>query len=237
MKGNIIFDRNRFERVSAFCKRNGLVPQYSKIRLSQELKNGQGNYTFEVTGKNATTAVGDVALNRNDLFIPFSIGLFLQNDTNVPSGKAPLLSYPVQLNSTIPHFQKPEDVEAIYNGLLEIKMDTTVVNESFPTEVFRIVPETQPVGVVAGVVTSKVLPEFDLKDVMLPLAPEYYMQGTINTNINLSFNGNGANFGLCNTGTDATNTTHKSRVVLLMFGVLVKNGADRADDIEQVLNA
>lgn len=239
MKQNIFFDRQRFEVLKDWCKKEKVTPQLSKIRLSRELRDGVGAYEFLLDDKKMDLVAGDVALNRNDLFVPMSIGLFLQVDEKNPSGKAPLYTYPLGKNRQLRYFKKVEDVEAIYNGLMKIEMDTTVVNQSFPCEVFRWVPETQPVMMLDSSnkeQTTGLLPQFDASESMFPLAPEYYFQGTIDTKISVLFNGQNSNFTVVEPTDDSDSSTHKARLVLLMTGVLVKNAADKAIDVSQLMN-
>lgn len=237
MKNNIFFDRQRFEKVANYCRKNGLTPQFSKIRLSQELKDGQGNYRFYLDEKKNNLAEGDVALNRNDLFIPFGIGVFLALGKKGKEGRSVLQTCIARNNYDVPHFKTPNDVEGFYNGKLSIMMDSTAVNESFPMEVFRKVFDLDRDNI------HRQMPQFDTDKALVPLAPEYYFQGTVDTELTLSFDGNGVKFDLMES-TDGTaaptpiaDNERSARVVVLMTGVLVKNAADRAADINNVLNA
>ena len=239
MKQNIFFDRQRFELVKDWCKHNNVTPQLSKIRLSRELLNGVGAYDFFLDDQKMNMSVGDVALNRNDLFVPMALGVFIQIDEKNPSGKAPLYTYPLGKNKQLRYFKNVADVEAIYNGSLKIEMDTTVVNQSFPLEVFRYVPETQPVVMLDS--TNKeqsvgLLPEFDCSDAMFPLAPEYYFQGKIDTKLSVVFNGQNSDFTVVEPSDDSDSNTHKARLVLLMSGVLVKNAVDKGINISTLIN-
>lgn len=236
MKNNIFFDRQRFERVAKFCRKNKLTPQFSKLRVSQELKDGQGNYRFYLDDKKMNLAEGDVALNRNDLFIPFGIGVFLALGKKGKEGRAILQTYPVGKTDRIPYFKNFLDVEAIYNGKLTIQMDSTVANESFPMEVFRKAKTSIDWD------SAKRFPSFDMDDVLVPLAPEYYFQGTVDTEISLSFDGNGIEFDVMASPDGEAAVTQLSpqersaRIVVFMTGVLVKNAAAHAADINNVLN-
>lgn len=237
MKNNIFFDRQRFERVTNFCRKYKLTPQFSKLRVSQELKDGQGNYRFYLDDKKMNLAEGDVALNRNDLFIPFGIGVFLALGKKGKEGRAVLQTYPMRENHSIPYFKNAIDAEAIYNGKITIQMDSTMASESFPMEVFRKVTK------IDGQNTIQQVPLFDMNEALVPLAPEYYFQGTVDTEITLSFDGNGVNFDLkaspdgTSAPTDIPTDERSSRIVVLMLGVLVKNAAAHAADINNVLNA
>lgn len=237
MKNNIFFDRQRFERVTNFCRKYKLTPQFSKLRVSQELKDGQGNYRFYLDDKKMNLAEGDVALNRNDLFIPFGIGVFLALGKKGKEGRAVLQTYPMRENHSVPYFKNAIDAEAIYNGKITIQMDSTMASESFPMEVFRKVTK------IDGQNTIQQVPLFDMNEALVPLAPEYYFQGTVDTEITLSFDGNGVNFDLkaspdgTSAPTDVPADERSSRIVVLMLGVLVKNAAAHAADINNVLNA
>ena len=237
MKNNIFFDRQRFERVAKFCRKNKLTPQFSKLRVSQELKDGQGNYRFYLDDKKMNLAEGDVALNRNDLFIPFGIGVFLALGKKGKEGRAVLQTYPIRENYSVPFFKNAIDAEAIYNGKITIQMDSTMASESFPMEVFRKVTKMSRNR------NNGEVPLFDMDEALVPLAPEYYFQGTVDTEITLSFDGNGVNFDLkaspdgMAAPDDVPTNERSSRIVVLMLGVLVKNAAAQAADINNVLNA
>lgn len=229
-KQNIFFNRERYEKTLAWCKANGIVPQESKLRVSVPLVNGMGQYEFDIKEK-ADTIIGDVSLNRNDLFIPYGFALALMFDENIPTGKSSLLSYPILASKASEGFMTA-DAEAIYNGKLEIIIDQTQVNESFPTEVFRHVPETQPCVILDSdnnTVSTGLVPQFDMAEVMHPLAPAYFLQGTMDTKIKVTFNGNGSNFAIASTDNPTqASTTRSARLVFLSVGILVKNAADHA---------
>ena len=216
---NILLDRARMSLTLAWCRKYGIVPQTSKIKLSQPLQDGVGNYQFNINKDSVNASVGEVGIDRNDLFIPFGFGVFHTIDGVTPSGKTPLLSYPVQASANADGYLT-EDIEALYNGSLQIRLDQTQVNQSFPMEVFRYVPETQPI---AGVKA-----QFKLEDALHQLVPNYFLQGTMDTKIEISFNGTGSSFAVAEKATPTTaSTTRQARLVFFMVGVLIKNAADQ----------
>lgn len=220
-KQNIFFDRERFEKVQQWCKSHGVVPQISKLRVSEKLVNGQGNYRFDIKKEHANTLVGEVGLDRNDLFIPFSLGLLLNIDAVEATGKTPLMSYPVLASENADGFLK-SDIEGLYNGILTILFDQTEINASFPLELFKHVPQTQPQA-------GAIVPEYDIQDILVPLAPAYYIQGTYDSKIAINFNGNGSDFSIASKATPTeVDATKCARVVLYMNGVLVKGAAEMA---------
>lgn len=230
-KQNIFFDRERFEKVQAWCNANGVVPQISKLRVSQQLVNGQGLYRFDIKKEQANTLIGEVGLDRNDLFIPFAIGAMLQIDGKEATGKTPLLSYPVKASAAADGFMT-DDIEALYNGTMTIIMDQTEVNASFPMELFKHVPQTQPCVLLDSSNAAKstgLVAEYDIQDVLVPLAPAYYFQGTVDTKLSVTFNGNGSDFSVASAATPTTaDATKAARIVLYMSGVLVKGAAEKA---------
>lgn len=230
-KQNIFFDRDRYEKVLAWCNANGVVPQISKLRVSEQLVNGQGLYRFDIKKEKANTLAGEIGLDRNDLFIPFAIGVLLQIDATTPTGKTPLLSYPVKASAAADGFLT-SDIEALYNGNLSIVFDQTEINASFPLELFKHVPQAQPcvtVGSDSTAISTGIVPEFDIQDILVPLAPAYYIQGTFDSKITINFNGNGSNFAIASATAPTTeDVTKAARIVLYMNGVLVKGAAEKA---------
>lgn len=230
-KQNIFFDRERFEKVQTWCKAHGVVPQISKLRVSQQLVNGQGLYRFDIKKERVNSLIGEVGLDRNDLFIPFAIGALLQIDSKEATGKTPLLSYPVKASAAADGFMT-NDIEGLYNGILNIVFDQTEVNASFPMELFKHVPQTQPCVLLDSSDNAKstgLVQEYDIQDVLVPLAPAYYFQGTVDSKLSITFNGNGSNFAVASQANPTTaDATKAASIVLYMSGVLVKGAAEMA---------
>ena len=209
-----------------------IVPQLSKIRLRARLENGRGNYQFYIQSEKTNPQMGDVGLNRNDLFIPFNMGLFHVFDNVPANGKAPMHSYPIKATDAHRGYLT-EDIEALYGtGNLQIRLDQTQVNESFPLEGFRYVPETQPVVIYNAMTeimqSAGLEPQFSLDDVMKQLVPTYKLQGTFDTKIEIQFNATGSDFSLAEAGETAASASHQAWLVLYMEGVLLKSAADSA---------
>lgn len=229
-KSNIFFNRERFESVLKWCKQNGVVPEESILRVSQPLKDGNGQLSFDI--KNGKRSQFDVVLDRNDLFIPTGclVALAFEKTDSFgnPLGTAPLYTYPQKANAAVSCGFMTEDAEALYNGLMSIKFGQTVVNGSLPMLNFKHVPSTQPCLTGDGSADC-VVPEFDLMDAIYPLAPKYYIQGTEDIKIDINFNGVGGNFKVAAGAAPTTHdTTRTATVYLIMSGVLIKGAADKA---------
>lgn len=226
-KSLVFFNRERFEKVVKWCQQNGVVPEESVLRVSEALQSGVGTYMFDV--KNGKKAATDVVLNRNDLFIPFGMGLFIAFDgstsAGAPDGKGVLYPYAPKAGTNNPIGFANDDIDALYNGLMQISFGQVVINSSFPLINFKSIPETQNVAIYDGteLVSANIQPDFDIYKALYPLAPAYYMQGTEDINIRIDFNATGSDFTL----TAPSGTEVAPRLYLYMSGVLVKNAAEK----------
>lgn len=227
-KSIVEFNRSRFERVVKWCNANGVVPEESFLRVSEALLSGVGTYNFDI--KNGKKAATDVTLNRNDLFIPFGIGMFIafdgKNSAGNPDGKGTFYTFAPKAGTNQPIGFTKDDIDALYNGILSMNFGQTVINSAFPMLNFRHIPETQNVAIYDGanMVSANIQPQFDILDALYPLAPAYYMQGTEDIQIRVDFPASGANFAL----TTPSGVTVEPRLYLYLSGVLVKNAADKA---------
>lgn len=224
--------QKRWQQVQKWCAANGIVPQESVIRVAVPLENGKGNYEFNIL-EQIRRFQNDKTLNRNDLFIPYNMGILLgfeETEANgTPKGKAPLYSFAPKAGVQHEVGFMTDDIEALYNGMLTISMGQTQVNKAFPTLNFKHVPETQPIGIYNGeaFINSGIQPEFDLNRALYDLIPNYLFAGTEDIKVSLQFNATGSNFAVA-LGSDPTeeDTTHTPFLYFYMTGVLVTNGAE-----------
>lgn len=240
-KRNILFEKKRFNVVKKWCADNGIVPQISKLKITRDIENGVGYIDFDLKSNQLSTP-GDVALNRNDVFIPFGIGLFLSFDKATPTGKARLYSYAPKAGIQNPVGFMTGDIEALYNGTLEQVVDQTTIMQAFPAELFKHIGHNEPramLGSADTVVADGAQGEYDLEDMMHPFTPEIVYQGTMDIKTAVKFNANGSDFSVALASAPTTkDKTHKPRVTLMMIGVLVKNGAteSRINDLTDALS-
>jgi hypothetical protein len=243
---NPFYDRRRWEKISQLAGRNNdLFPQLSKLRLQKPLKNGINDYQFNFQKDFVNEQIGEVGLDRNDLFVPFSLGMFLQFDTlsstandSYPTGRAPLNTYPIEVSAASRGFLHPDHAEAIYNGFIEMKFNTSNTTDKFPMEIFRYVPETQPIvakDADGAFYSVGAIPQYNIDKVMRELTPEYYIQGDVDTRWKLVFNGQNANFDIADAGESEKSETHQAYVTMLMIGALIKCGSNKPGDIKDLL--
>ncbi len=226
---SIQFKRDRFNQVLDYCRQAGVVPQISKLKLSQALKDGVGLYGFDITAESVEVP-GDVALNRNDVFIPFSIGVLVSfdNATN-PRGKTRLYSYAPRAGAQNEFGFMTADAEAIYNGTLTQQVDQTAIMQTFPLEFMKHIPENEPCILLDGSdspVSAGMQGEYDIEDMLHLLVPNIVYQGTMDIRTNIQFEATGSSFAVAAADDpDTADTSKAARLTLFMDGVLIKNGA------------
>ena len=225
MVTNIEFLKKRFDVVRQWCNDNGIVPQVSKLRTSEVLKDGEGTYEFNFQTKEPQFA-GEVKLNRNDLFIPFQIGILLSFDAAAkPIGKTPLMSYARKQGAQYDLGFGTDDIEAFYNGTLIQTVNQTQIQQSFPCELFKWVPETQNALIADGSTGLGLQDEWRLEKALTPVVPNMYYGGNMDIVTRVEFNGTGSSFVLQDAeGNDSTD--YKAYLNLVMYGVLAKNAAE-----------
>lgn len=224
--------QKRWQQVQKWCANNKIVAQESVIRVAVPLQDGVGTYDFNIL-EQIRRYQSDKTLNRNDLFIPYNIGILIgfeeTNSDGSPKGKAPLYSYAPKAGVQNPVGFMTSDIESLYNGMLSITMGQTQVNKAFPMLNFKIVPETQPIPLYNGttLVDSGIQPEFTLSKSLYPLIPNYLFAGTEDIKVQVTFNAAGADFSVAKAAAPTTeDSTHTAFLYFYMTGVLVTNGAE-----------
>ena len=224
--------QQKWQSVQKWCKANNITAQESLIRVAMPLQDGKGLYDFNILESNTRRST-DKTLNRNDLFIPYGMSVFIAFEEvdafGNPTGKAPLYPYAPKAGVQNEYGFMGSDIEALYNGQLSISFGQTEVNRAFPMLNFKNVPETQPFGIYDGTefVNSGIQPEFMLDDVLYQLVPNYYFAGTEAIKISAEFEATGSSFAIAagTAPTEAT-TARKPFLYFFMSGVLVVNGAE-----------
>lgn len=221
------FLKKRFDIVRKWCNQNGIVPQVSKLRTSQILKDGEGTYEFDFQNKNPQFT-GEVKLNRNDLFIPFQMGILLSFDNaEKPTGKCPLYSFAPKAGVNYPLGFATDDIEALYNGVLIQTVDQTQIQQSFPLELYKRVPETQNAILAGGEAGMGLQAEWDFTKALPTMVPNILYAGNMDIITRVEFNGTGSSFALKNAqGEDVTDKA--AYLNFIMYGVLAKNAAESA---------
>ena len=240
---NIEFDRRRFEKALAYYGNKGIAPQPSQLRIEENLVDGQGVYTFNLRKENLSPC--EQNLRRNDLFLTLGLSIMLRVEDADKPGVLPLLSYakkgretvtPATANDpavyTVDDFGfETGDIEALYNGKLNVTTQTTVNFEAMPTSLFKK-ESAGIVGTNANYVHD-VNNGFDIESSIKAMAEELIFAGTQDHKITLSFptfagskynalqGGNGTSTA---DDTKIPNTKYVSKVVFFAFGYLIPGG-------------
>jgi len=195
--------RQRFEKVnSQYVNTSGgkVYAEPSKLRIETPLEAGIGSYTFDVK-KTDIRNRREVALDRNDVFIPNFLGLFISLQPTANPSTEILSSFPLYNDGVKPSpyvagFQN-KDIEALYNGKFTWTIDNGVLLSSYPTERFRKVPETQSAFVLDSndsAVAEQILPEWDILKACDLLIPRFLIAGTRDHQITVHFDSAGLTF-------------------------------------------
>lgn len=223
--------RERFAKINnefAGSTDGKVYAEPSKIRIEVPLLAGVGRYEFDIK-KTDIKNQREVSLNRNDLFVPNFMGLFLslQNDTK-PSAEIlssfPLINDGVNPSPYVAGFQNT-DVEALYNGKLTWQIDNGILMQAYPTERFKKVPETQGAFVLDSndqPLNEQIVPEWDVLDACDLIIPKLMIAGTRDHRISVNFDASGLTF--------PVTTGYTPVLVFYMDGFLIKGGCEFFND-------
>lgn len=196
----------------------------SKIRIETPLQNGVGQYVIDIK-KQITGNKREVSLDRNDVFIPNFIGVFVALQSTTKPATEQLMSFPAINDGTAPSQYaagfKSKDIFALYNGRLVWNIDNGVLLGSYPTERFLKVPETQGAFLLNSSdesVAEQILPEWDVLKSCDLVIPKLTVAGTRDHQITINFDAAGLSFD-CTEG-------YKPVLVFYMDGFLVKGGCE-----------
>lgn len=215
----------RFDAVWDMIKAAGfgsdIHPEESKIRLEQPILNGKGQYIFDLKS-DAVDNVVTHSLDRNDVFVPNSIGVLISLVNNT-TGVETLYPYAPVVADGKPSVHAAgfvdEQVEALYAGYLSWRIDNTVALSAYPMEKFRHVPQVQGAFVLNSsdeAVNEGIKSEWGLDEALTLLMPRYTIAGTRDHKMEVNFNAAGLTFGVTE--------GYTAKLVLFMDGFLVKGG-------------
>lgn len=218
----VAIKKERLNKVMDQLAGTGLWPSQSKLRLELPIKDGKGQYIFNL--KEGGDGVTTFSLDRNDVFIPNYIGVFLQL-TNAETGVKKIYSFaPVNDGtnpSVFPVGFESDQIEKIYAGHMQWLVDNSVMMPAYPMENFHIVPETQGAFVLNSsdeAIQEGIQVERQIDEMMALVLPKYTIAGTRDHKITITFDAAGNTFPV----TDG----YTAELVLYMDGMLVKGGSE-----------
>lgn len=214
--------KDRYDKVIDQIAGYGLWPSQSKIRLSLPIKDGKGQYIFNL--KEGGDGVSTFALDRNDVFIPTLLGVLVEL-VNDATGEKTLYSFVPQNDGTNPSVFPAGFLDGqlnkMYAGHIQWLLDNQVMMPAFPMENFHYVPECQGAFVLNSsdeAVQEGIQVERDIYDMLTLLYPKYTIAGTRDHKISVNFDAAGNTF-------DVTEG-YTANLVLYMDGFLVKGGSE-----------
>lgn len=219
--------RNRFEKLHAEFG-SVVTPEPSKIRIEVPLKNGVGQYEFNL--KKIIDNEREQGLDRNDVFVPNFIGVLFGFQNIGDETPQTMSLYPYA-----PYFRSPQSVSkegftndhanALYNGKFTMQIDNTIILNAYPTENFKKVPVEQGCVIYDGeqLVNMDVQPEFSIQDACELMIPRILIAGTRDIKIRVNFNAAGLDFPCENEDGDEIVPV----LVFYMDGFLMKNGCEK----------
>lgn len=232
--------RNRFEKLQAEFG-NVVTPEPSKIRIEVPLRNGVGQYEFNL--KKVIENDREQGLDRNDVFVPnfMSVLFGFQN----PAAPQTMSLYPyapkVGANLVAQEGFTTDAANALYNGKLTLQIDNQMILNAYPTENFKKVPEVQGCVIYDGeaLVNMGIQSEFNIQDACELVIPRILIAGTRDIKFRLNFNAAGLEFPAAQGGEDGEELTPV--LVFYMDGFLMKNGCEKGigvtDKVSQVVGA
>lgn len=214
--------KDRYNKVIDQLAGTGLWPSQSKLRLALPIKDGKGQYIFNL--KEGGDGVSTFALDRNDVFIPTMFGMLIEL-VKTATGEKTLYSFIPRNDGVNPSVFEAGFVDGqmnkIYSGHVQWLLDNQVMMPAFPMEKFHYVPETQGAFVLNSsdeAVQEGIQLERNLDDMLTLLYPKYVIAGTRDHKISVNFDAAGNTF-------DVTEG-YTANLVLYMDGFLVKGGSE-----------
>lgn len=204
-----------------------VTPEPSKIRIEVPLKEGVGQYRFDI--KKIVDNLREQSLDRNDVFVPNYIGIMFGFQNPDKPQTMSLYPYAPVVGDGLVAQEGfvTKDANALYNGQLTLQIDNTMILNSYPTENFKKVPEEQGCVIYDGTELTNmgIQPEFTIKDACELVIPRILIAGTRDIKFMVNFDGAGLQF-------DATYGTGEDGVltpvlVFYMDGFLLKNGCEK----------
>lgn len=218
---SVAYNRQVFKAMKkSFPK--GTVISAHQLRVEAPISNNANTYELKILEDTQAGIKTEIRLNKNDMMYVTGIGLALYNRKaiNDPSASTetiePLQTYPNQTYFAASVLHVPGHLEVFYKGDLSLKIGNTVFIPKLSTDKFKYVPQTQQ-----SAATNK--SQYTNDDLIKELASHYRIKGTDQIEFNLNVK---TIAGLLAAADTTTSPNTENRVVLLLDGFLVKNGAN-----------
>lgn len=221
----------RFDKVLAQINAAGLGgrihPEESKLRYSQKITDGKGQYIFNLKTTEGIDGITNQTLDRNDVFIPNRWGVMLALK-NTTTGVEKLYTFAPVNDGTNPSIFAAgfttDAIEKLFSGYLQWLVDSNVYLSKYPMEKFHKVPETQGAFVLASddsAVQQGIQLQRNLDNDLELIYPKFTIAGTHDHKITVNFDAANLQF--------PVTSGYEAELVLMMDGFLVKGGCENTD--------
>jgi hypothetical protein len=180
-----------------------------QIRMEVYLRSGEGSYKFSLkeTGNSGKT---ERRLNDQDAFRVMEYGLFLMKESTTVPGIGVLETYPNPTSFAAESIFKPEHLEHVYGGHLEIKVGDTLWGTGVPVQGCRVVNTGQQQNATTRSETRS-------GDGFIDATPQYTFKGSENNAIELKVPADVAQ----KIESDFATSGYKTKLVLILKGFKV----------------
>lgn len=215
-----------YDAIQSSVLRGKAFPEESKLRLSQPLKDGKGQYTFNIKDMLAE-GPKNISLDRNDVFIINNWGVLLGIENTTTGQETTYTFSPINDGtnpSVFPAGFLNNQIDKIWQGYIQWLLDNNVMLSTYPMEKFHKVPETQGLFVLNSdnePVQEGIQLQRNLDKDLELVIPKYVIAGTRDHKITVNFDAANLTF--------PVTTGYKANVVLMMEGFLVKGGCENID--------
>ena len=215
--------KDRFDKVFSLLRGMNVYPEESKLRISMPLKDGKGQYIFDI--KNAVVdGTVEQHLDRNDVFVPNKWAVLIEL-VETATGVRKLFSFAPKNDGVNPSVQpvgfQSDDIDSLYSGFLAWNVDNTVMLSAYPMEKFLKIPRQQGAFVLDSndaAVSEGIETEWSLDKALELIIPKYIIAGTRDHKISVNFPAAGLTF--------PVTSGYTANLVLYMDGFLVKGGCE-----------
>jgi hypothetical protein len=216
MQNMAYLQRLKFDELQERYKQYGVEVQPSYLRYEKQLQNGVNHYPFAFE-PSPNDSVTEKKLNKNDLFYvtSFTYGYIVMG-TTTPATEGETARTISEANAPLHTFATDNNLEALYNGFINITTGSKINIEQMSTLNFKYVPvELTP---------AVTVPEFQNDKVAFANVSDLLLAGTKSHKIELNIPPIPAGENLIPAEADAISNPNV-KVVLQLNGFLLKNGA------------
>lgn len=145
---DVAFEHSIFKSIKTMPGIKDKLVQPSYLQLELLAQSGKAQYSFALLQNNSNPAQrnSEIRLNQNDAFVALKVGLFLKSEDPAKPGQGLLTSYgSPAIFPTVSSYVLNQDVDALFNSNLSIKVGDTVFAQNIDMRPCRNVRTSQKV--------------------------------------------------------------------------------------------